>query len=111
MKISEVVSLLKAGYTKKEIDELRNSETVTENTSESLKVEEPEIAPAVNASAAAATPATPAADNTEVLKAIENLTRVIQSQNIKNDGFDPVKKETAIDILGSIINNPKERSN
>ena len=102
MKISEVVSLLKAGYTKKEIDELRAAENVVTPAIEDASAPEP-AAPAVLDPPAAA-PASPGPDNSEVLQAIKDLTKTLQMQNIRNDVLTPSRPETAVDILGSIIN-------
>lgn len=101
MKISEVVSLLRAGYTKKEIDELRAAENVAPAI-EDASAPEP-AAPAVLDPPAAA-PAAPGPDNSEVLQAIKDLTKTLQMQNIRNDVLTPSRPETAVDILGSIIN-------
>lgn len=102
MKISEVVSLLRAGYTKKEIDELRAAENVVTPAIEDASAPEP-AAPAVLDPPAAA-PAAPGPDNSEVLQAIKDLTKTLQMQNIRNDVLTPSRPETAVDILGSIIN-------
>ena len=107
MKISEVVSLLKAGYTKKEIDELRAAENVTPAI-EDASAPEP-AAPAVLDPPAAA-PAAPGPDNSEVLQAIKDLTKTLQMQNIRNDVLTPSRPETAVDILGSIINKYEKES-
>lgn len=108
MKISEVVSLLKAGYTKKEIDELRAAENVVTPAIEDASAPEP-AAPAVNDPPAAA-PAAPGPDNSEVLQAIKDLTKTLQMQNIRNDVLTPSRPETAVDILGSIINKYEKES-
>ena len=108
MKISEVVSLLKAGYTKKEIDELRAAENVVTPAIEDASAPEP-AAPAVNDPPAAA-PAAPGPDNSEVLQAIKDLTKTLQMQNIRNDVLTPSRPETAVDSLGSIINQYEKES-
>lgn len=105
MKISEVVSLLKAGYTKKEIDELRAAENVTTPAIEDASAPEP-AAPAVPDGV----PAAPGPDNSEVLQAIKDLTKTLQMQNIRNDVLTPSRPETAVDILGSIINKYEKES-
>ena len=105
MKISEVVSLLKAGYTKKEIDELRAAENVVTPAIEDASAPEP-AAPAVNDPPAAA-PAAPGPDNSEVLQAIKDLTKTLQMQNIRNSEM-PAKQDSTIDILGSIISGQKQ---
>ena len=108
MKLSEIVSLLKAGYTKKEIEDLRaietSAETPTNTDMPTSAVDlQPEEAPQPAADAAAAAPTGP--DNAEVLKAIQDLTKAIQAQNVRRDSFQPPKQDSAVDILGSIINN------
>ena len=108
MKISEVVSLLKAGYTKKEIDELRAAENVVTPAIEDASAPEP-AAPAVLDPPAAA-PAAPGPDNSEVLQAIKDLTKTLQMQNIRNDVLTSSRPETAVDILGSIINKYEKES-
>ena len=111
MKISEVVSLLKAGYSKKEIEELRASENV-EPTVTIEHSNQPEEA-ALNTLAEAATktasetvlaPASPGIGNAEVLQAIKDLTKTLQLQNVRSDAIEPVKPQTAVDILGTVIN-------
>lgn len=101
MKISEVISLLKAGYTKKEIDELRNTEISSASAEPSAIDLQPEEAPQPVAAAAAPT----GPDNTEILKAIQDLTKTIQTQNIRNSQLEIPKQDSAVDILGSLINN------
>ena len=108
MKISEVVSLLKAGYTKKEIDELRAAENVVTPAIEDASAPEP-AAPAVLDPPAAA-PAAPGPDNSVVLQAIKDLTKTLQMQNIRNDELTPSRPETVVDILGSIINKYEKES-
>lgn len=103
MKISEVISLLKAGYSKKEIEELRASENVVTPAIEDASAKEEAPQPAEQAAAAA--PSVP--DNTEVLQAIKDLTKTLQMQNIRNSE-QPVKQESTIDILGSLISGQKQ---
>lgn len=106
MKISEVVSLLKAGYTKKEIEELRAAENVVTSAIEDVSETPKEAAPTVLDPPAA--PASPGPDNSQILKEIQDLKKTLQMQNIKNDTLTPVKKEDAIDVLSSIINGQKQ---
>lgn len=105
MKISEVISLLKAGYSKKEIEELRASENV--NTPAIEDVSKPEEAAQTSADKDDAAQAPAGQDNSEVLAAIKDLTRTIQTMNIRNDTLKIPEQESAVDILGSIIN-PKK---
>ncbi|MBP5433239.1 hypothetical protein [Ruminococcus sp.] len=103
MKISEVISLLKAGYSKKEIEELRASENVVTPAIEDASAKEEAPQPAEQTAAAA--PSVP--DNTEVLQAIRDLTKTLQMQNIRNSEM-PVKQESTVDILGSLISGQKQ---
>ena len=104
MKISEVVSLLKAGYSKKEIEELRASENVIEPTVTIEHSNQPEEAAPAEAEAPDMAPASPGIGNAEVLQAIKDLTKTLQMQNVRSDAIEPVKPQTAIDILGTVIN-------
>lgn len=109
MKIGEVISLLKAGYSKKEIEELRAAENVASAIKEASAPEPEPEAPAVIDPPAAA-PAVSGPDNSEILQAIKDLTKTLQTQNIRNDALTPSKPETAVDILGSIINKYEKES-
>lgn len=111
MKIGEIVSLLKAGYTKAEIQELR--------TAESAPVEPEVPVPVSPESAADAAPepvpapeAAPAVKEKdpeieELKNLVANLTKLIQKQNLQNTDLHPPTPQTAVDILGSVINPPK----
>lgn len=109
MKIGEIVTLLKAGYTRAEIQEMKNSESVTEqpaaiepvssaNTVDAAPVDpiQPEPAPAVNDSHAE--------EIAELRRLVDNLTKLIQKQNLRDAEIPKAAPETAVDILGSIIN-------
>lgn len=102
MKISEIIQLLKAGYTKAEIAELTKAADapIADPPKESA---EPEAAP-VSASSGADF----AAELNNVKQMISGLTTLIQKQNIHASQLQPDKKEDAVDILGSIINNGKD---
>lgn len=96
MKISDRLNLLKAGYTRQEIDAM---------------IEADDTAPEVNAPAPSegeqvANPQ----DNTAVLTAIDELTKAIQASNILNSSraSDPQVKESVEDILNTIVNGKKE---
>jgi len=108
MKISEVVSLLKAGYSKKEIEELRAAENIVVTPAiEEMPLDHPEAPAPQTEAVPAAAAAPPVQDNSEVLQAIKDLTKAIQVQNLRNDELHQTKPETAVDILGSIIQNNK----
>ena len=105
MKISEVVSLLKAGYSKKEIEELRAAENIVVTPAiEEMPLDQPEAPAPQTVAVPAAAAAPPVQDNSVVLQAIKDLTKVIQAQNVRNDSFQPPKQDSAVDILGSLIN-------
>ena len=114
MKISEIVQLLKAGYTKAEIAELRaaENEPIAEVPSVSPSpAEAGPIPPAENAQPEAA-PADPAVlqEVQELKNLVGNMTRILQSQNIRNSSMPATMtpEETAENILASIINPIKE---
>ena len=105
MKISEVVSLLKAGYSKKEIEELRAAENVVVTPAiEEMSLDHSEAPAPQTEAVPAAAAAPPVQDNSEVLQAIKDLTKVIQAQNVRNDSMQLPKQDSAVDILGSLIN-------
>ena len=100
-KIREIIQLLKAGYTKAEIAELTKAaeQPIADPPKESA---EPEAAPV------SAPGADFAAELSNVKQMISGLTTLIQKQNIHASQLQPDKKEDAVDILGSIINNGKD---
>lgn len=96
MKISDRLNLLKAGYTRQEIDAMIEAEDTA-----------PEVnAPAPSEGEQVANPQ----DNTAVLTAIDELTKAIQASNILNSSraSDPQVKESVEDILNTIVNGKKE---
>jgi hypothetical protein len=118
MKIGEVITLLKAGYTRAEIQEMKNSDSATVT---------PEVVdhPVSPDSAAAQAPAetalpgpetaapdvheTPAPDAhaeeiAELRRLVDNLTKLIQKQNLRDAEIPKVEPQTAVDILASVIN-------
>lgn len=105
MKISEIIQLLKAGYTKAEIAELAKAaeQPIEDPPGESA---EPEAAPEE-----AETGADFAAELDKVKHMISGLTTLIQKQNIHSSQLEPDTKDDAVDILGSIINNGKDTNN
>ena len=113
MKIGEIVSLLKAGYTKAEIQELRAAESAPVEpevpvpvSPESAADAAPEPVPAPEAA-----PAVKEKDPEieELKNLVSNLTKLVQQQNIRNSAMPAPKsqEQTAEDILATIIN-PKE---
>lgn len=104
MKLSDTLALLRAGYTKAEIREL---ETAQDNepslTGDSLQ----------DPAGSVPSPADPVEsankkEINELRNLVTNLTNLIQKQNIQNSELKPVEKESAVDILASIINPKKE---
>lgn len=96
MKISDRLNLLKAGYSRQEIDAMIEAEDTA-----------PEVnAPAPSEGEQVANPQ----DNTAVLTAIDELTKAIQASNILNSSraSDPQVKESVEDILNTIVNGKKE---
>lgn len=96
MKISDRLNLLKAGYSRQEIEAMIEAdETATEVN-----------APDAPAGDLVAIPQ----DNTAVLNAIDELTKVIQASNILNSSraSAPVVNESVEDILNTIVNGKKE---
>ena len=110
MKITEVIQLLRAGYTKAEIDELRNQETSTSSNAESIvlpssgDVPAGEPVPEVPGNA----PEQNSEEIAELKQMVSNLQKLVQKQNIQQSELKPVAPESAVDILASIINPPKK---
>lgn len=102
MKISEIIQLLKAGYTKAEIAELTKAAEQQPIADPPKESAEPEAAPV------SAPGADFAAELDNVKQMISGLTTLIQKQNIHSSQLQPDTKEDAVDILGSIINNGKD---
>ena len=111
MKITEVIQLLRAGYTKAEIDELRNQET-----SSSIGTAEPIVLPSSgDVTAGEPVPEVPgnapeqnSEEIAELKQMVSNLQKLVQKQNIQQSELKPVPPESAVDILASIINPPKK---
>ena len=108
MKITEIIQLLKAGYTKAEIAELKDAETA-----DPPKPAEPADEPEASVSPA---PAGPDPEIAELKNMVQNLQKLIQTQNIKNNVRDTVDDNSVDDILASVINGSrtkeqKERNN
>ena len=96
MKLTDRLNLLKAGYSRQEIEAM---------------IEADETAPDVNApDTTAVDPVANPQDNTAVLTAIDELTKAIQASNILNSSREsaPQVKESVEDILNTIVNGKKE---
>lgn len=97
MKISDRLNLLKAGYTRQEIDDMITAE---------------DTAPEVDAlDTTAVDPVAIPQDNTAVLTAIDELTKAIQASNILNSSraSAPQVNESVEDILNTLVNGKKEK--
>ena len=96
MKLSDRLNLLKAGYSRQEIEAM---------------IEADDTAPDVNApDATAVDPVANPQDNTAVLTAIDELTKAIQASNILNSSraSAPQVTESVEDILNTLVNGKKE---
>lgn len=108
MKITEVIQLLKAGYTKSEIQDLMREPAPAEPEGPAEPIdpvpESPDPAPAP------AAPSQTDQEITELRKLVDNLTKLVQQQNIRNSSMPAPKapEQTAEDILATIINPIKE---
>lgn len=100
MKITEIIQLLKAGYTKAEIAELRDAETIVDPPTHTEPTEPETSAPA---------PAGPDPEIAELKTMVQNLQKLVQTQNLKNNVRESVQPETAVDILASVINGSKDK--
>lgn len=108
MKITEVIQLLKAGYTKSEIQDLMREPAPAEPEGPAEPTD-----PAPDAPDPAPAPAAPSQTDqeiTELRRLVDNLTKLVQQQNIRNSSMPAPKtpEQTAEDILASIINPMKE---
>lgn len=107
MEFKDLMALVRAGYTKEDITGLLGSslpaaETAAETTTSQAAA--PAVEPAAPAEPAPAAPAAPVVDNSEVLAAIKALTTTIQKNAIMRDSIPQQTEESAVDILGKIIN-------
>lgn len=102
MEFNDLMCLVRAGFTKEDITALVTEKPVSIETPKDetpAPVPEPEpitpVAPVVT-------------DNSDVVSAINELTKLIQKQAVHLDALEPVKPESAEDILAAIIN-PKTK--
>ena len=108
MKVTEVIQLLKAGYTKSEIQDLMKEPAPAEPAGPAEPAD-----PAPEAPDPAPAPAAPSQTDQEISelrRLVDNLTKLVQQQNIRNSSMPAPKtpEKTAEDILASIINPIKE---
>ena len=109
MKIGEVVQLLKAGYTKSEIQDLMKEPAPAEPAGPAEPTKPVQEAPAEPAPAPEA-PSQTEQEIVELRRLVDNLTKLVQQQNIRNSSMPAPKTsaQTAEDILATIINPKKE---
>lgn len=102
MKTSEILALIGAGYTKAEIDAMENGEAKPAEK----KAESSEKKPADPVKPEELKPA-PAAENSEMLEAIKNLTAALQKSNARNVA-QPAEAVGGVDIKkevdGALLN-------
>lgn len=107
MKVSEVIALIGAGYSKAEIDALEAAESGQETPKTETEVK-PEAKPETPPAAKPET--TPAADaNKELLEAIATLTAAVQTRNVR-ESKQPIEdkpdvKAEADKVLLNLYNN------
>jgi len=89
MKLSEVIALIGAGYTKAEIEAMEKGDAGKETPKQ---VDEPK--PEAEAKPEPK-PETPKADNSELLDAIKSLTAAVQQKNVRNS-TQPIETDTDI---------------
>lgn len=97
MKASEILELIRAGYTRAEIDAM-NAEPAPE--AEAEPEEEPEAEPEAESETA---PDEPTINNADLIKAIETLTKTVQASN-KLFALMPDASEQA-DALQTMLDN------
>lgn len=88
MKLSEVIALIGAGYTKAEIEAME--EGAEKETPK--QVDEPKLETETKPEPK---PEPPKADNSELLDAIKNLTAAVQQKNVRNS-TQPIDTNTDI---------------
>lgn len=89
MKLSEVIALIGAGYTKAEIEAMDAGEVEKETPKQVAEPKpEAEVKPEPK-------PEAPKADNSELLDAIKNLTAAVQQKNVRNS-IQPIDTNTDI---------------
>lgn len=85
MKLSEVIALIGAGYTKAEIEAMETgAEKETPKQVDEPKKPETEVKPEP-----------PKSDNSELLDAIKSLTAAVQQKNVRNS-TQPINTDTDI---------------
>lgn len=111
MKSSEILELVRAGYTKAEITAMEADQTPEVEQEENI---EPEPVPDVKEESAANQPAQPAADDgvkdqmAMLIKAVEQMSNRIISNNINSTVTEGEPERGVSDILAAVINPPRK---
>lgn len=84
MKLSDVIALIGAGYTKAEIEALENMDSTNKPEVETISDPQPEAPKPEASKPEAPKPEAPKQDNSELLTAINGLTKALQLGNIRN---------------------------
>ncbi len=108
MKLSEILELIRAGYTKAEIDAMQNDATKIEHPEPTPPEPGPEPEPTPEPSPEPApTPAPQESETEKLLNALglkfDNLTAAIQNANVNNIEHGGSQGMTADDVIRSII--------
>ena len=111
MKSSEILELIRAGYTKAEITAMEADQTPDVNQEENIKAE-----PVTDTTeeSAANQPAQPAADDgikdqmSMLIKAVEQMSNRIISNNINSTVTEGEPERGVSDILAAVINPPRK---
>ena len=111
MKSSEILELVRAGYTKAEITAMEADQTPEEKQEENI---EAEPVTDVKEESAANQPAPPAADDgvkdqmAMLIKAVEQMSNRIISNNINSTVTEGEPERGVSDILAAVINPPRK---
>lgn len=84
MKLSDVIALIGAGYTKAEIEALENMDSANKPEVETISDPQPEAPKPEAPKPEPPQPEAPKPDNSELLTAINGLTKALQLGNIRN---------------------------
>ena len=106
MEIKDIISLVNAGFTRDEIMTLTGPTSDPPIVAPEAAAEAPTPA-AAEPAPEAPTPAPAVPDNSEVLAALKDLTQTIRKNAILRDTMRPSEQPSAVDILASVINPPK----